>query len=175
MIAKTLRWQHSLGQRDAHDVRPQSITCLGRHDKLPVWKEGSLLLPFFSFPRAKMVGQWWNQDIIFEILKDNSLFYFLRKSKSSSLQNQGTLSKGSWSFSIFSLPQYGSSSERQECGLYCNWRRKSRELSLFVSTIFHGRVRLINCTCSSLEKSVAQWGPIAGARGEFVHYCSFHT
>lgn len=120
-------------------VRPQSITCLGGHDKLPVWKEGNLLLPYFSSPRAKMVGQWWNQDIISEILKDNSLFYFLRKSKSSSLQNQGTLSKGNWSFYIFSLPQYGWSSERQECGLYYDWRRNSRELSLFVSTIFHSR------------------------------------
>ena len=175
MIAKTLRWQHSLGQRDAHDVRPQSITCLGRHDKLPVWKEGSLLLPFFSSPRAKMVGQWWNQDIIFEILKDNSLFYFLRKSKSSSLQNQGTLSKGNWSFSIFSCLSTVHLLRDRNVGCTAT-DIGTAESCLYLSALsFMVENMLINCTCSSLEKSVAQWGPIAGARGEFVHYCSFHA
>ena len=130
-----LTWTKECTQVLAHNLSPVLVDMTN----CPLGKKEVFCCFFFSSPRAKMVGQWWNQDIIFEILKDNSFFYFPRKSKSSSLQNQGTLSKSYWSFSIFSLPQYGSSSERQECGLYCDWRRNNRELSLFVSIIFHGR------------------------------------
>lgn len=105
--SKNLRWQHSLGQRHAHEVlNPQSITRLGGHDKLPVWKEGNLLLPFSAPTEAKNGGSMMESRHISEILKDNS-FLFSKEKQVIQPAKSGTLSKGSCSFYIFSLPQYG--------------------------------------------------------------------